>query len=75
MGIRIFRWGLPAAIAITGAVLMGVGEGRTMTAAGLVLIGVAGLVALANAFARLSISSQDDREREERARERRSRRP
>lgn len=65
----LLRVGLPVAIAVAGVVLLIVGDdaGR---GAGIVLIGVAGLVALANAFIRLGLQSERDREREERRRER-----
>ena len=65
----LLRVGLPVAIAVAGVVLLIVGDdaGR---GAGIVLIGVAGLVALANAFIRLGLQSERDREREERRRDR-----
>jgi hypothetical protein len=55
---------LPAAIAFAGVALFVVG-GSTARGAGIVLIGVALLVVLANAFIRLSLSSERDREDEE----------
>jgi hypothetical protein len=58
------RIGLPAAIFAAGVVLIIIG-GDAPLGAGIVLIGVAGLVALANVLVRLSIQSQRDREREE----------
>jgi hypothetical protein len=63
------RIGLPVAIAVAGVVLLVVGDdaGR---GAGIVLVGVAGLVVLANLFVRLSLRSADDREREARRRDR-----
>lgn len=63
------RIGLPVAIAVAGVVLLVVGDdaGR---GAGVVLVGVAGLVVLANLFVRLSLRSEDDREREARRRDR-----
>jgi hypothetical protein len=66
----LVRIGLPVLIAVAGIVLLIVG-GDSGRGAGVVLIGVAGLVALANAFMRLSLQSQRDREREERRREQR----
>jgi hypothetical protein len=63
------RVGLPAATAVVGIVLVIVG-GDATRGAGIVLIGVAGLVVLANLLIRLSIESQRDREREEEARRR-----
>ena len=63
------RVGLPAATAVVGIVLVIVG-GDAARGAGIVLIGVAGLVVLANLLIRLSIESERDREREEEARRR-----
>jgi hypothetical protein len=67
------RIGLPLAIAVAGVVLLIAGDdaGR---GAGIVLVGVAGLVVLANLFIRLSLRSEEDREREARRRDRFSRR-
>ena len=69
MGLIAVRIVLPAAIAVVGIVLVIVGDdaGR---GAGIVLIGVAGLVVLANLFIRLGIASQRDRDREAERRER-----
>jgi hypothetical protein len=68
--IHLIRYGLPAGIVAAGIVVIIVGSGHAIpTAAGITLIGVALLVLLVNALARLSISSQDDREREQQARE------
>jgi drug/metabolite transporter (DMT)-like permease len=61
---------LPAGIAVAGVLLVIFG-GDSGRGAGIVLIGVAGLVLLANAFIRLAIQSERDREREEARRERR----
>jgi hypothetical protein len=61
------RIGLPAAIAVAGVVCLALG-GDAGVGAGIVLIGVAGLVVLANLLIRLSIASQEDRAREERRR-------
>ena len=63
------RYGLPAAICIAGIVLLIIG-GDAPTGAGIVLIGVAGLVVLANLFIRLGLASEEDREREEARRRR-----
>ena len=65
----LLRVGLPVAILIAGIVLIAVGDdaGR---GAGVVLVGVAGLVVLANLFIRLGMSSQLDRDREEERRRR-----
>jgi len=59
---------LPAATALVGVVLLVVG-GDAAQGAGIVLIGVAGLIALANALMRLGVQSERDREREEARRE------
>ena len=58
------RVGLPLATALAGVVLLVIGGGAA-TGAGIVLIGVAGLIALANALIRLGVQSERDREREE----------
>jgi hypothetical protein len=67
--VALLRIGLPAAIAVAGVVLLVVGDdaGR---GAGIVLIGVSGLVVLANLFIRLGLRSERDREQEERRRDR-----
>lgn len=64
MGLLLVRVVLPALIAVVGVVLVVVG-GDSARGAGIVLIGVAGLVVLANAFMRLALQSERDREREE----------
>ena len=68
--MKAFRIGLPAAILVAGIVLIIIG-GDAPLGAGIVLIGVAGLVVLANVLIRLSIQSERDREREEERRKRR----
>lgn len=68
--VKLVRYAVPAAIAIAGLAFLAFGEGGVAAAFGIVLIGVALLVALANAFARMTISSQRDRERERQSRER-----
>jgi drug/metabolite transporter (DMT)-like permease len=68
--IRIW---LPLAIAVAGLVLLVVG-GDAAQGAGIVLIGVAALVVLANVLMRLALSSERDREREEARRQYFSRR-
>ena len=55
------RVGLPAAIAAAGIVLIIVGSDGL----GVTLLVVAGLVVLTNLLMRLSISSSDDRDREQ----------
>jgi uncharacterized membrane protein len=64
------RIGLPAAIAVAGVVCIAVG-GDAGVGAGIVLLGVAVLVVLANLLIRLSISDQEDRAREQRRRDER----
>lgn len=72
MGLTLVRVVLPAAIAAAGVVLIAIG-GDAPVGAGIVLIGVAGLVVLANVLMRLGLESERDRAEEERAR--RARRP
>jgi hypothetical protein len=62
--LALVRIGLPVAIAVAGVVLLVIG-GDAEIGAGIVLLGVAGLVLLANVLFRLSVQSQRDREREE----------
>ena len=61
---------LPVAIGVAGLILIATG-GDAAVGAGIVLLGVAVLVVLANLFIRLAIQSQDDREREAERRRRR----
>jgi hypothetical protein len=68
MGLVLVRYVLPAAIAVTGVVLVIVG-GDSARGAGIVLIGVAFLVVLANLFIRLGLLSERDREQEARRRD------
>jgi hypothetical protein len=63
MGLVLVRIVLPATIALAGVVLVIVG-GDSGRGAGIVLIGVAGLVVLANVLIRLGLQSERDRERE-----------
>jgi hypothetical protein len=63
VSLLLVRVVLPSAIALAGVVLLVVG-GDAAQGAGIVLIGVAVLVVLANLFIRLAIRSQRDRERE-----------
>jgi hypothetical protein len=58
------RVGLPLALLLTGLVILIVGE----TQLGLILIGIAGMAVIVDVYARQSIDSSDDREREEQAR-------
>ena len=62
-GLAIVRIWLPAATALAGMLLVVLG-GETARGAGIVLLGVAALVVLANLFIRLSLLSERDRERE-----------
>jgi hypothetical protein len=63
VSLFLVRVVLPSAIALAGVVLLVVGD-DTAQGAGIVLIGVALLVVLANLFIRLAIRSERDRERE-----------
>jgi hypothetical protein len=65
----IVRVWLPAAIAVAGVVLIVVGD-ESIAAMGVLLLGVALLVVLANVFVRLSLDSEREREEEERNRRR-----
>jgi len=67
LGLMAFRIGLPAVIAAAGIVLLVLGGGLR-TGLGAALLGIALMVALVDVAARLSISSQDDRDREQAAR-------
>jgi len=60
----LVRFVLPAVIAIAGIVLV-IAGGDAARGAGVVLIGVAVLVVLANLFMRLALQSERDRRREE----------
>lgn len=66
-GVTLTRIWPPAAIGVVGLLLIVVSDsvGR---AAGIVLIGVAALVVLANLLVRLGLQSERDREREQRNR-------
>ena len=63
-GLTLVRIWLPAAIAVAGVALLLFG-GDTAQGAGIVLLGVAVLVVLANLFIRLALSSEEDRRREQ----------
>jgi hypothetical protein len=65
--VKAFRIGLPAAIFVAGVVLVLIG-GDAPVGAGIVLIGVSFLVALANVLIRLGLQSEREREEEERRR-------
>ena len=68
MALILVRFVLPAVIAVVGIVLVITG-GDSARGAGIVLIGVALLVVLANLFIRLGLLSERDREEEARRRE------
>ena len=61
---RIVRVWIPSAIALAGLVLL-VGGDDVERGAGIVLIGSALMVVLANLFLRLGLSSERDREADE----------
>jgi hypothetical protein len=65
----LVRFGLPAVIATVGVALVVFGDDAAR-GAGVVLIGVALLVVLANLFIRLALSSERDRDRESQRRRR-----
>jgi hypothetical protein len=66
--LRLVRVGLPAAIVLAGAILL-VAGGDSGRGAGIVLIGVAGLVVMANLAIRVGLSDERERAAEERRRE------
>jgi hypothetical protein len=68
--VKAFRIGLPLAIFVAGVVLVIIG-GDAPLGAGIVLIGVSGLVVLANVMMQLSLQSERDRRREEERRQER----
>lgn len=65
---RLVRDGIPAAILLAGIGLVVAVGGGALSGLGVVLIGVAALVVLANVLARLSISSERGRDQEQAAR-------
>jgi hypothetical protein len=67
--LRLVRVGIPAAIAAAGVVFLILGKTENEQGAGVALIGVALAVMLLNLALRLGVSSTQDREREEAARE------
>jgi hypothetical protein len=67
--LQLARDGLPAVIATVGVALVVLGS-ETAQGAGIVLVGVAGLVLLANVFIRLALVSERDRAREAQRRRR-----
>jgi hypothetical protein len=70
LGIVILRYGLPALLLIAGIAAIIAGRAKTAIAgAGVVLLGIALMVAMLNWLFRLSVRSNEDRERDERARD------
>ena len=67
--LQFARIWLPVAIGVVGVALIVTGSDAAV-GAGIVLLGVAVLVVLANLFIRLAIQSERDREREEERRRR-----
>jgi hypothetical protein len=67
--LNAVRYWLPGAIALAGVVVALVGSSAALDALGASLVGAALVVLLINLFIRLSIQSNRDREREDRARE------
>ena len=67
MALLFVRVVLPAVIALAGVLLVVLG-GDSGQGAGIVLIGVAGLVALGNVLMQLGLQSERDRAEEERRR-------
>ena len=63
------RVGLPLLIALTGLIVRLVGDGQALDGVGMALIGVAGLIVVANVLMRLGLSSERDRHIEEQARQ------
>ena len=68
MRLTLVRVGLPAVMALAGIVLIAIG-GEVGLGSGIVLIGSALLVVMANAMMRLSLQSEREREEEERRRQ------
>jgi hypothetical protein len=70
LALLFLRHGLAALLAILGVIGLIVGHGRTTVAgAGVVLLGVAAMVWLLNWLFRLGLSSNEDRVRDEEARD------
>jgi hypothetical protein len=66
---RATRIGVPALIALAGAIVIAAAPDANIVALGVLLVGVAGLVVLTGAIVRAGERSNDERIREERARE------
>ena len=68
MGLNLVRVALPAAMALAGLVLIVIG-GDVALGTGIVLLGSALHVVMANAMMRLSLQSEREREEEQRRRD------
>jgi hypothetical protein len=68
MGLNLVRVALPATMALAGLVLIVIG-GDVALGTGIVLLGSALLVVMANAMMRLSLQSEREREEEQRRRD------
>jgi hypothetical protein len=68
MRLTLVRVALPAAMALAGLVLIVIG-GDVALGTGIVLLGSALLVVMANAMMRLSLQSEREREEEQRRRD------
>ncbi len=68
MHLKLVRVALPAAMALAGLVLIVIG-GDVALGTGIVLLGSALLVVMANAMMRLSLQSEREREEEQRRRD------
>ncbi len=67
VGLLFVRYGVPLAIVVAGVVCLEIGG--SASGAGVVLVGSAGIVLLLNTMFRLSVTSNRERDEEERARE------
>jgi hypothetical protein len=68
--VRAVRYGIPLAILVAGVVCLALAGGDgNVTALGVLLVGVAGLVVLLGAIVRAGERSNQERVEEERARE------
>jgi len=69
-GITLARYGLPAVLIVGGILAIAIDGGSgTVSGAGVVVAGIGLMVALLNWLFRLSVASNDDRDREEAARD------
>ena len=65
---RLLLVGVPVAMLAAGVVLVAAFDGRESEGAGYTLIGAAALLAISQAIFRAGLQSNEDRDREERAR-------